>query len=349
MPDTRAFRSTFRSRVVATGAAAAGLVLVQRAVRRSRAISFRGRVVLVSGGSRGLGLVLARELAAEGARLVLTARNEVELARAREQVLALGAEVAVVPGDMGDRQQAERAVEIAVNRFGRLDVLVNNAGLIQVGPLDNQTIADFERAMAIHFWAPLYLTLAALPHMRRARFGRIVNVTSIGGKVAVPHLLPYTASKFALVGLSDGLRAELAREGIRVTTVTPGLMRTGSPFNAWFKGRHRGEFAWFTLLDSMPVLSIDARRAARKTVEACRHGDPSLIITPQARIASVVNELLPGMTATLSAWVNRVLPPPSPESGSEARSGWQSGSRLVPSWATTLTNRAGARNNQLPE
>ncbi len=145
--------------------------------------------------------------------------------------------------------------------------------------------ADFEQAMAVHFWGPLQTMTAAIPVMRRQRFGRIVNVSSIGGKIGVPHLTPYCASKFALTGLSDSMRAEIAKDGIHVTTVCPGMMRTGSPFNAWFKGRHREEFAWFAIADSLPVGSIDAARAASQIVDACRHGDAELVISWPAKLA----------------------------------------------------------------
>src|SRR5437763_6066124 len=107
-------------------------------------------------------------------------------------------------------------VDEVAKRFGRIDVLVNNAGIIQVGPVENMTITDFENAMAVMFWGPVYATLATLPYMRQHGDGRIVNITSIGGKVSVPHLVPYSCAKFAAVALSEGLRAELASTGIRV-------------------------------------------------------------------------------------------------------------------------------------
>ena len=121
--------------------------------------------------------------------------------------------------------------------------------------------------------------------MRRRGFGRIVNITSIGGRVAVPHLAPYSASKFALTGLSDAVRAELAPYGIRVTTVSPGLMRTGSPVNAQVKGQHEAEYAWFAIADSLPGFSIVGRARRRQILSACRYGDPELTITLPARSA----------------------------------------------------------------
>src|SRR5207237_838032 len=111
-------------------------------------------------------------------------------------------------------------------------------------PFDNLTAEDFSRAMQTHFSGPLYTMLAVLPSMRLRRRGRIVNIGSIGGKIPVPHLVPYCASKFALVGLSESLRTELSQEGIYVTTVNPGLIRTGSPRNVDIKGQHEKEYAW---------------------------------------------------------------------------------------------------------
>ncbi len=176
--------------------------------------SFAGKSVLITGGSRGLGLAIARRIAAEGGRVALVARDEGELLRACAELRTLGGEALPVPCDLLDRGQSLGAVETVVDHFGGIDVLINNAGIIEVGPLENMRRGDFEKSMQLHFWAPFNLIRQTIPHMQRAGGGRIVNISSIGGKVAVPHLAPYSASKFALVGLSDAFRAELARDGI---------------------------------------------------------------------------------------------------------------------------------------
>jgi NAD(P)-dependent dehydrogenase (short-subunit alcohol dehydrogenase family) len=339
---------TSSERAGAIVSAVAGGVLLARALRRQSSISFDGKTVVITGGSRGLGLVIARELAIEGARLALVARDADELQRARMDVQEHGADVKTYVCDVRNRGDVESAIERIAADHGGIDVLVNVAGVIQVGPLEHMTVADFENAMATHFWGPLYAILAVLPHMRRAGARRIVNISSIGGRIAVPHLLPYSASKFALIGLSEGLQAELAREGITVTTVSPGLMRTGSTYNAWFKGRHRREFAWFHLADSMPGLSIDARRAAQQIIEACRRGQAELTITLPARLAVLFNAACPETMARLMSLTNRVLPSAATEGGDDARPGWQSVSRLVPSAITTLADRASTQNNELP-
>jgi NAD(P)-dependent dehydrogenase (short-subunit alcohol dehydrogenase family) len=330
-------------------AAGAGALLAARAVeRRLREYDLAGKTVLITGGSRGLGLVLARGFADEGASVAICARDPVELERARADLAARGAQVLAFPCDVTDRAQVRELVEIVTRHFGGIDVLVNNAGVIQVGPLESMTLEDFEQAMAVHFWGPLYATLAVLPQMRARRDGRILNISSIGGKISVPHLVPYSASKFALAGLSDGLRAELAKDNVIVTSVFPGLMRTGSPRNATFKGRHRAEYAWFAISDSLPVSSIKAERAASQIITACKRGQAELVITMQAVAAVKFRALFPEATADILAVANRLLPDPGGIGRSRAK-GKESESALAPSILTTLSEWAARRNNEVRE
>ena len=329
------------------GIAGLGMALTARSVWRRNRYSFRGQSVVITGGSRGLGLVMARELADEGARLTLLARDAAELDRAAEELAGRGAEVLAFPCDVRDQRDVETAILRIIDHYGRIDVLINNAGEIQTGPIEHMQLADFENAMAVHLWGPLYAMFATLPHMRRQGGGRIVNISSIGGKIAVPHLAPYSTSKFALVGLSDGMRAELAKDDIYVTTVCPGLMRTGSHLNALFKGQHRGEFTWFAIMDALPLSSIDPRRAARQIVEACRNADPQLIISIQARTLARLSGLFPGLTARAMVLFNRMLPGPTTEAGDELKTGWESRSRWAPSLLTRLADQETVENNGL--
>ena len=331
---------------LAAGALALGGVLLSRGLRAGKRMDFNGRIVVITGGSRGLGLLIARQLVDEGAHVTIAARDEAELQRAHEDLASRGARVHVVACDVGKRDQAERLIQETVERHGRIDLLVNNAGVMKVGPVEHMEHADFEEAMAVHFWGPLHTTLAAVPAMKRQGGGRIVNISSIGGKIGVPHLTPYCASKFALTGLSDSLRGELAKDQILVTTVCPGMMRTGSPFNAWFKGNHRDEFTWFTIADSIPVASIDGRRAAAQVIDAARYGDPELIITLPAKLAVIANAVAPELVAFMMSTANTsLLPPPTDDAGHESHSGWQSLSEWAPSRVTRLTERAASENN----
>ena len=221
----------------------------------------------------------------------------------------------------------------------------SSGAMISVGPLEEQTLGDFEQLMAIMFWGTVYPTLEVLPAMRARRSGRIVNITSIGGKVSVPHLLPYSTAKFAAVGFSEGLRAELARDGIVVTTVAPGLMRTGSHLNALFKGQHRQEFGWFSLGASLPITSTSAEGAARRIVTALARGEAELILTWQANLLAVAHGLLPGLTSDVLGLVNRVLPGPGGV-GSQSVTGWASQSPLSDSPLEALGREAAATLNQ---
>ena len=325
---------------------AAGVSLWAARKLRSRSYSLQGRTVLITGGSRGLGLALARQMADEGARLAICGRDPESLERARASLAQSGAEVIAIPADVTDPVSVGELIDAVRQRLGLIDVLVNNAGVIEVGPAITMSVADYEEAMATNFWGMLYPTLALLPEMRARRSGRIVNITSIGGKLGIPHLLPYSASKFAAVGFSQGLRAEVAADGIKVVTVCPGLMRTGSPRNAIFRGQHRSEYAWFSISDALPGLSISAENAARRIVAACRRGDAEVLFPVPVRVVAVVNAIAPGLTASVLAAVDRMLP--GSDGGSRGRrKGAESQSRLSPSWLSRLGDRAAKKYNQI--
>ena len=332
--------------IIKIAALAAGTAVVKSTVNHFLEYDLKNKTVLITGGSRGLGLVMAREFARQGSRLALCARDEEELERARLDLERLGVEVMVVRCDVTNKQEVTAMVAAVNNRFGNIDVLVNNAGLIQVGPIEVMTAEDFELAMQAHFWGPLNTILAVLPSMRQRKAGRIVNISSIGGKVSVPHLVPYSASKFALVGLSKGLRAELMKDGIRVTTVCPGLMRTGSPRNADFKGKHRFEYAWFSISDAMPLVSVSAENAARQIVSACKRGRAELVISLPAKLAVLFDSLFPEATSQMLAIVNQLLPEAGGV-GTQRVKGRDSASTWSPSWLTTLNDEAAIRNNEV--
>ncbi|WP_216319873.1 SDR family NAD(P)-dependent oxidoreductase [Deinococcus aestuarii] len=289
-------------------AAGIGLFAARRTLVTPYALS--GRRVLITGGSRGLGLALAREFTARGARVVLLARSAAELERAAADLRGRGATVHTVTGDLTVAADIERAVEEVARVYGGLDVLVHNAGLIQVGPLENMTEADFREITEINAFAPLRLTRTALPLLRASR-GRVLIVSSIGGKVAVPHLAPYSFSKFAVTGLGQALRAELAREGVGVTTACPWLMQTGSPRHALVKGQVTKEYTLFATLDNLPLLSLDTTVAARRMVDALVRGDAEAMIGGPALLMRYAQALAPQLTADLLALGNRFLPGPS--------------------------------------
>ena len=283
-----------------------------------------GSVVLVTGGSRGLGYAIASRFAQRPVRLVLAARDRLELATAQDVLISEHPHLHphdfyLVDADLSNPNECHRLVDEVIRHFGRIDVLVNNAGIIEVGPVECQTLDAFYRAMHIHFYAPLHILWAALPHLRQqeaipgwSRRAAIVNIGSIGGKIAVPHMLPYTASKFALVGLSEGLNSELHRHNILVTTVCPGLMRTGGEEHANFTGDVEAEQRWFNLGANAPLLSASAEYAADRIYSAITHGCAEITITPQAWLAARFAGLCPATTQCLTSLINDHFLPAAP-------------------------------------
>src|SRR3984885_15659049 len=300
-----------------------GIVAVAAAYAlKSRPRKRPGQVVLITGGSRGLGLALAERYGRSGAKLILAARDVEELIGARQTLLDREAiqspyDILLIPADLTDASQATMLLDHAISHFGRIDVPINKAGIIEVGPVENQPIAAYHRAMATNFFAALHTTNAALPHLlgRNPIHGdaAIVNIASIGGKFAMPHMLPYVASKFALVGFSEGLHAELRHKRIRVTTVCPGLMRTGGEAHGQYTGCIAKEKRWFTLAARTPVIAASVNHAANKIYDAVAAGRAEITITPQAWLAARVAGIAPSTTQYLDSLANQfLLPAPSP-------------------------------------
>lgn len=338
--------NTLSKILLVAGGSFAGLKLVRTIVRRGRDFDWNHKRVVITGGSRGLGLVIARQLGDQGARLAICARSKGDLETAAGELRARGAEVISEACDVRDPSQVASFIERVTNQFDSVDVLINVAGIITVGPVESMTVEDFQDSMQTNCFGALHTTLNVLPFMKSQGWGRIVNVASIGGKRAVPHMLPYAASKFALVGLSNGLRTELKRYNIFVTTACPGLMRTGSPRNATFKGQHRDEYAWFSIGDSLPVFSMGAEAAASQILKACRQGRGEVFIHSPLNVTIALQQMFPELTQEILSLAARVLPEMG-GIGREAAQGHESESMWSPSVLTTLTQQAAVANNQL--
>ncbi|MEP6924874.1 MAG: SDR family NAD(P)-dependent oxidoreductase [Pyrinomonadaceae bacterium] len=336
-----------RNNALVWGLAGVGAVLAAKMLlSKSRAIGLADKVVVVTGGSRGLGLVLAREAAKEGAKVAICARDISELKVAKQDLEERGANVFTYPCDVTNKAEVGQFINAVRMEFGQIDVLINNAGVIQVSPVEHLTAKDYQESLKTHFWAAFNTINEVFPDMRRRREGRIVNISSIGGKVPFPHLNSYVVGKFALAGYSEGLRAEVLQDGVYVTTVCPGLIRTGSPRNATFKGQNEKEYAWFKNSDSLPGLSTSAEDCARQIIAATKRGDAELIVTLPAKIGAAVHGLFPGLTADLLSLVNQFVLPAAGSIGEKSALGKQSESAASETSLTALTDAAAERNNE---
>ncbi|MDT0329920.1 SDR family NAD(P)-dependent oxidoreductase [Nocardiopsis lambiniae] len=336
-----------RALALAGGVAlAGGAALAGRRARSGHEPGLVGRTALITGGSRGLGLQLAREFGARGASVVVCARDAEEVDRAVEDLRGRGVTAHGERCDLTDPEQARALVGRAVAHLGHLDFVVNNAGIIQVGPYEVFSERHFHEAMDTMFWAPLRVSLAALEPLRHSG-GRLVTITSIGGHLSVPHLLPYSCAKFAEVALSEGLAAEAARTGVGVTTVVPGLMRTGSHRAAVFVGRPEREYTWFSLGAGLPLVSVGAERAAARIVEAAARGRGHVVLTPLARLVILSRGISPAFVQGVTRLMAAVLPtaPAHPEERKGAQADHGALNTLIKA-PTVLNERAGRRLHQ---
>lgn len=293
--------------------------LAYKIFKRARRDSVRGKKILITGGSRGLGLVLARQLARQGADVTICARDEKELNKAVSQIRAFGGDISAFKCDVSDKEAVETMIREVTTELGGIDILINNAGIIQVGPASLMGIEEFKEALNINFWGAVYTTLAVLPQMKARRSGNIVNITSIGAKVAIPHLLPYSVSKFAFAGFSEGLHAEVKKDRIYVTTVYPGLMRTGSHHNIDVLGDKKKEFGWFSILGNNPLFSINAEKAASKIINSFLDREASFIVSLPATILATVKGLFPAFALEMAGLMNYALPSPTGEVGEKVK------------------------------
>jgi len=250
----------------------------------------RGAVVIVTGASSGIGAATAVACGREGMRVVLAARRKDRLEGVADAVRAVGAEARVVPTDVREEAAVQALVDGTVAAWGRLDVLVNNAGAGLLATVAQTRASEFEAMMRVNYLSVVYGVLAALPHMRRQGDGHIVNVASVVGKRAAPFLAAYAASKFAVVGLSEALRMELRREGIRVTCVCP--IGTATEFRDAAENR-----LGVSSGGGGPIQS--AEHVARGIVRALRRARPEVHPYPPARALFLMNALAPGLVDRL--------------------------------------------------
>lgn len=316
--------------------------------------SLAGQSALVTGGSRGLGLLIADRLAARGCAVTIAARDSAELASAQKKLLHRrpGATVHTSVCDVRDQEAVHAMFKAAHDACGGPDIVIANAGIIQVAPVEAIGAKEFRDAMDTMFMGAVHTCLEALPYLRESEpGGRLAVISSVGGLLGVPHLLPYAGAKAAAGVLAEGLHAEVAADGVSVTAVYPGLMRTGSHLQAEFGGSRSKEFGWFSTVAGAPLISMNAQRAAERIVKAVVRRRTRLVLTPLARAADLAHGLAPALTTRLNGVVARTLPQPGPGSpplrrGADVEPPRGAASGRFQTWGSALNERAADTYNQ---
>jgi NAD(P)-dependent dehydrogenase (short-subunit alcohol dehydrogenase family) len=252
--------------------------------------AFRENVTLITGGSAGIGRELALQLAAQGAWLALAARGAGPLEQAAQECRQLGARAIALPSDVGSEADCRRLVERTVAEYGRLDTLVNNAGISMWARFDQmQSLEVLEQLMRINYLGSAYCTYHALPHLKQSR-GRIVGISSLAGRTGVPTRTGYAASKHAMTGFFDSLRIELADSGVSVTMIYPGFVST--------EIRERAIGADGKPLGKSPVQEdqvMTPQECARQILEAMLLRRRELVMTARAKVGLWLKMLAPGL------------------------------------------------------
>lgn len=237
---------------------------------------FQQQVIWITGASSGIGEALARALAAEGARLALSARREAELERARSACVDLGlpaANALVLPLDVTDQAAMPGALQTVLDRFGRVDLLINNAGISQRSLCVDTDMAVYRRILEVDVLGQIALTKAVLPQMYAQGGGHIAIMASVAGKIGVAQRTGYCAAKHAVMGFFDALRAEAVHHGVRVTTITPGYIRTNVSINAL-----QGDGSTFGETDDDIAHGMDVDRCAAAILDGFRRGVPEIAV-----------------------------------------------------------------------
>jgi NAD(P)-dependent dehydrogenase (short-subunit alcohol dehydrogenase family) len=251
--------------------------------------SLKDKIAVVTGAASGIGQATAVEFAAKGADVVVSDVNEAGLAKTVSAIEAKGRKALALGVDVSQPEQIKGMIDRTVETFGRIDILMNNAGVGLSGEMRHLSLEDWQWIVDINLWGPIYGIHFALPHMIEQKSGHIVNVASSAGLIGGPGLSAYTTTKFGLVGLSEVLQHEVARFGVGVTVVCPGFVRTNifdTTETRGLKEEIRG--------DDLPRwLGITKEACARDILKAVQKGKPLIIPGPEMKVIYALKRFAP--------------------------------------------------------
>lgn len=278
--------------------------------RRNLEAYFESKTVLITGGSTGLGFALAKRLLRYGANVSLCGRDEEKLQQVKNRLILYANRLLVFQCDVASKEKVDRWVDASIDRFGKVDLLINNAGILTVGPFESQGDDLFRENLDIMFWGTLNTIRSVMPHLKPK--AQITNILSVGAKISIPHMSSYSVAKSAAAALSESLGIELRRYGITVTAAFPWLLRTGSYPNGFFPKGDENEFRVFSLGSALPGLALNAEAAVTEILLATKTKKAEVFIGAPAKVVTLLRGAFPGLSRRLLSLASElVLSPPS--------------------------------------
>lgn len=274
---------------------AEGRISVSAFNRSSRKFAWDQKRVLVTGGSAGLGLVLARQLASKGVRLAVCDMARQTVRQAVDELRKYGGDVIGIECDVRKYDSVVQMFEEIDAEFGGVDVLFNAAGVVEVGASEWMNHRDFENFMETNCRGAFCTIRAAMPGMWKLGWGRIMNVALLGRQRAVTSMPPGVECKSGTVGLLQDLRTDFRHENILVSTACPGLIETLSSRETMFEDRHREKYGWFSIGDSLPLMSENAQEAASQIIDACQQGRGKFTVANPVNVAVHLQRYFPAL------------------------------------------------------
>lgn len=256
---------------------------------------YHDKVIIITGASSGIGKELAYQLSAQGARLVLAARNVQRLADIADQCITLGGDIIAVPTDVTDKKQCEHLIERAISHYKQIDVLINNAGITMWSGFDQLKNTDgIEEIMKVNYFGAMYCTFYALPYLKKSK-GQIVGISSLTGKTGVPTRSGYAASKHAMAGFFDSLRIELRESGVSVTMIYPSFVKTEMRERALGSD---GEALGQSHLDESKVMNVET--CARMILNASAKRKRELVMTAKGKVGLWLKLIAPSLVDSIA-------------------------------------------------
>ncbi len=245
-------------------------------------MSFRDKIIVITGASSGIGRSTALEFAKHGAKLVLVSRRKDKLDLVREELSQFGNEIMVYPCDVSDKNQVKSMANSVIQKFGKIDILINNAGFAIYGNVSDLSIEEIESQIQTNYLGMIYCTKNFLPVLQKQNSGHIVNIASVAASFGLPGIAPYCASKFAMLGFSEGLKHELKHTNIGITVVSPIMVRTN-----FFE--HKS----FAKMPKYSITSLDPKTVAKTIIRASQSPRLEIIVPNIVRIGVWLKHTFP--------------------------------------------------------